>query len=112
MLSMARRHLTLQTMTMSMSSLLYFLRSFAVCCLSQALRQAKVERYEKSVGTIQHKRIVVLRKLTKARKAMPSLAEEQTRRRDMIKASALEHSLSGRGGQGGDLLMILHGVVM
>lgn len=51
----------------------------------QALRQAKVEGCEKTIGAIQQSRIKVLRKLTKARKAIPTQEDEQSRRRDIIK---------------------------
>ena len=55
------------------------------CRPLQTLRQAKVEECEKTIGTIQQRRIKVLRKLTKARKAMPGQEDEQTRSRDIIK---------------------------
>ncbi|CAN0547682.1 unnamed protein product, partial [Ectocarpus sp. 12 AP-2014] len=59
----------------------------------EALRQAKVEGCERVVGAIQASRIKVLRKLTKARKAMPTQGHEQSQRRDIIK----EYSDFGSG---------------
>ncbi|CAM9562702.1 unnamed protein product, partial [Laminaria digitata] len=59
----------------------------------EALRQAKVEECEKTIGAIQQRRIKVLRKLTKARKAMPGQEYEQSRCRDIIK----EYSDFGSG---------------
>ncbi|CAN0565772.1 unnamed protein product, partial [Ectocarpus sp. 12 AP-2014] len=50
----------------------------------EALRQAKVEGCERVVGAIQASRIKVLRKLAKARKAMPTQGHEQSQRRDII----------------------------
>ncbi|CAM9805704.1 unnamed protein product [Ectocarpus sp. 8 AP-2014] len=59
----------------------------------EALRQAKVEGCERVVGAIQASRIKVLRKLTKARKAIPTQGHEQSQRRDIIK----EYSDFGSG---------------
>lgn len=55
----------------------------------QALRQTKVEGCERVVGAIQASRIKVLRKLTKARRAMPTQGDEQSQRRDIIKVCVL-----------------------
>lgn len=44
-----------------------------------------MEGCEGVVGTIQASRIKVLRKLTKARKAMPTQGDGQSKRRDIIK---------------------------
>lgn len=46
-----------------------------------------MEGCERLVGTIQASRIKVLRKLTKARKAMNTQGDGQSKRRDIIKAS-------------------------
>eukprot|EP00752_Nemacystus_decipiens_P003095 g2866.t1 len=54
----------------------------------EALRQEKVEGCERVVGTIQASRIKVLRKLTKARKAMNTQGDGQSKRRDIIKEYA------------------------
>ncbi|CAM9490439.1 unnamed protein product, partial [Hapterophycus canaliculatus] len=59
----------------------------------EALRQAKVEGCERIVGAIQASRIKVLRKLTKARKALPVQDDQQTHRRDIVK----EYSDFGSG---------------
>lgn len=48
-----------------------------------------MEGCERVVGAIQASRIKVLRKLTKARKAMPAQGNGQSKRRDIIKASFL-----------------------
>ncbi|CAM9226699.1 unnamed protein product [Scytosiphon promiscuus] len=59
----------------------------------EALRQAKVEGCERIVGAIQASRVKVLRKLTKARKALPVQGDQQSHRRDIIK----EYSDFGSG---------------
>lgn len=66
----------------------------------QALRQAKVDECERVVGAIQASRIKVLRKLTKARKAMPTQGDQQSQRRDIIKvglvaARSILNNISG-----------------
>lgn len=63
----------------------------------QALRQAKVEGCERVVGTIQASRIKVLRKLTKARKAMNTQGDGQSKRRDIIKVSLLRYIRRSNG---------------
>ena len=50
----------------------------------QALRQVKVEDCENTVGNIQQRRLKVLRKLAKARKALPTQTDGKSRHRDII----------------------------
>lgn len=62
-----------------------------------------MEGCERTVGAIQQRRIKVLRKLTKSRKAMPTQTDEQSQRRDIIKVShqlcCVERAGEDRGGQ-------------
>ncbi len=60
-----------------------------------------MDECERVVGAIQASRIKVLRKLTKARKAMPTQSDQQSQRRDIVKVGlvAARSMLDARTGR-------------